>query len=173
MNDNLGKSAEKKIQEWLDRPEAGYDFQRIPDQMTGFYGSSNICDFVLYKYPYHYWIESKATWESRFDFSRITDIQYNGLLVKSRISGVYGVVVVLFASHKRAILIDIQQIKSMIDSGKKSINIDKIDKWDFRYSEIPTIPNSRKKLLDYAGKFEDIFETAVCNFDPTIRHEAE
>lgn len=163
MNDNLGKSAEKKIQEWLDKPEAGYDFQRIPDQMTGFYGSSNICDFVLYKYPHHYWIESKATWESRFEFSRLTDVQYNGLLTKSTIPGVYGVVIVLFASHKRAILLDIQQIKDIIDKGKKSINIDKIDKWDFKYSEIPTISNNRKKLLDYAGKFEDLWKAAAYN----------
>ena len=163
MNDNLGKSAEKKIQEWLDKPEAGYDFQRIPDQMTGFYGSSNICDFVLYKYPNHYWIESKATWESRFEFSRLTDVQYNGLLAKSMIPGVYGVVIVLFASHKRAILLDIQQIKDIIDKGKKSINIDKIDRWDFKYSEIPTISNNRKKLLDYASKFEDLWRAAAHN----------
>lgn len=34
VHDNLGKDAERKIKEWLDRPEAGYDFQRLPDQMT-------------------------------------------------------------------------------------------------------------------------------------------
>lgn len=35
MSDStIGKKAEKKIQEWLDRPECGYSFDRIPDQMT-------------------------------------------------------------------------------------------------------------------------------------------
>ena len=42
MNDGLGKQAEQKIREWLDRPEDGYCFDRIPDQMNGFYGSKNV-----------------------------------------------------------------------------------------------------------------------------------
>ena len=47
-NDGLGKEAEKKIREWLDKPEDGYSFDRIPDQMTGFYGSKNMCDFTCF-----------------------------------------------------------------------------------------------------------------------------
>lgn len=35
MSDStVGKEAEKKIKEWLDRPEDGYSFDRLPDQMT-------------------------------------------------------------------------------------------------------------------------------------------
>lgn len=30
----LGKKAEAKIKEWLDRPQDGYCFLRVPDQMT-------------------------------------------------------------------------------------------------------------------------------------------
>lgn len=30
----LGKQAEGKIRQWLNRPECGYSFDRIPDQMT-------------------------------------------------------------------------------------------------------------------------------------------
>lgn len=33
-DDGLGKKAEGKIQEWLDQPDRGYCFDRIPDQMT-------------------------------------------------------------------------------------------------------------------------------------------
>lgn len=149
VHDNLGKDAETKIKEWLDRPEEGYDFQRIPDQMTGFYGSSNICDFELYKYPNHYWIESKATWHDRFDFSMLTDIQYKGLLEKSKIQGVDGIVIVLFATYKRAFWISIQEIERLKQLGKKSLNIKKIDKWNIEYHEIKTLSNNRKKLLDY------------------------
>ena len=160
-DDGLGKKAEEKIKQWLNAPEDGYSFDRIPDQLTGFYGvSRNICDFICFKYPNQYYIESKSLWGSRFDFNRLTDTQYNGLLAKSAIPGVYGVVIVLFASHKRAFLLDIRQIKAMIDTGKKSINIDKIDKWNFAYSEIPTEP-SRKSLLDYTGKLEDIWKNAI------------
>ena len=116
MNDSLGKTAERKIKEWLDKPEKGYSFDRIPDQMNGFYQSCNICDFTLFKSPYMYYIESKATYKDRFDFN-------------------------------------IQHIVKLENEGKHSLNIKKIDDWNIPYFEIQTIPNNRKKLLDYTGDF--------------------
>lgn len=158
MSDStIGKKAEKKIQEWLNRPDEGYCFDRIKDQMTGFYGSSNICDFTLYKYPNMYYIESKATYEDRFDYSRITDIQYDGLLAKSKISGVFGYVIVLFVNYKRAFILDIKDIDNEIKEGRKSVNIKKLDTWKIPYREIQTIPNNRKFLLDYDKTINDIF----------------
>lgn len=149
MNDNLGKKAEEKIREWLDRPGDGYCFDRLPDQMTGFFGSKNICDFILFKSPNFYYIESKATWEDRFDFNRITTYQWDHLLQRSYIPGVYSYVIVLFASYKRAFILDIQDILHARQKGMKSINIKKFDTWDIPYKEILTIENSRKKFLDY------------------------
>lgn len=149
MNDTLGKKAEQKIREWLDRPEQGYCFDRIPDQMTGFWGSTNICDFILYKFPYMYYLESKATWEDRFNFSMLTEKQHDGLLEKSKIEGVFSYVIVLFATYKRAFLIDIKDIRRLEEKGKHSLNIKKIDKWNIPYKEIMTVPNPRKQLLDY------------------------
>lgn len=154
MNDLLGKKAEEKISEWLDKPAEGYCFDRIPDQMTGFYGSKNICDFTLFKSPYKYYIESKATWEDRFDFVNITETQHDGLLDKSKIYNVFGLIVLLFATYKRAFILDIRDIKKLEDSGKKSLNIKKLDKWGIPFIEIETIPNNRKNLLDYIGEFE-------------------
>lgn len=169
ISDNLGKKAENKIKGWLDRPEDGYCFDRLKDQMTGFYGSKNICDFTLYKYPYMYYIESKATWADRFDFSAISGFntpkdescQYGGLLSKSKIEGVYGVVIILFASHKRAFWLDVRDIDKLKESGKKSLNIKKIDKWGIPIKEIKTIPNNRKHLLDYDGEIEEYVEVDV------------
>lgn len=151
MPDNdLAKKAEAKVREWLDRPEEGYCFDRIPDQMTGHFGSKNICDFTLFKSPFKYYLESKATWEDRFDFSMITDYQYEKMLEKSKIDMVFSYIVVLFASYQRAFLIDIRDIEYMIKKlNQKSLNIKKIDKWPIPYKEVVTIPNSRKKLLDY------------------------
>ena len=122
---NLGKKAEGKIKEWLDRPKDGYSFDRIKDQMTGFYGSSNICDFTCFKSPYMYYIESKATWEDRFDFNMLTQTQHDGLLAKSNISNVFGIVIVLFASYKRAFIFDIRHIAKLESEGIKSLNIKK------------------------------------------------
>lgn len=154
MADDIGKKAESLIKDWLDRPNDGYNFDRIPDQMTGFYGSKNIADFILYLYPNMYYIESKSTWEDRFDFSLITSTQHDGLLEKSKISGVYGLVSILFASYKRTFILDINEIKRLEDSGKHSINITKINKWNFRYCEIQT-DNSRTRLYPkYIGDFD-------------------
>lgn len=161
MNDKLGKNAENKIRQWLNKPEDGFCFDRIPDQVTGFYGSKNICDFTCFKSPYMYYIESKATWEDRFDFNMITDTQREGLLAKSKIDKVWGVVIVLFASYKRAFILDINDIQKSIDEGTKSINITKIDKWKLRYIEIPTIPNKRKELLDYEGDLNELIQKFV------------
>ena len=151
MNDNVGKQAEQKIREWLDKPEDGYSFDRIPDQMTGFYGSKNICDFTCFKLPFMYYIESKATCNDRFDFSMITDTQREGLLKKSRIPFVRGIVIVLFASYKRAFMIDIRSIVKSIESRNKSVNINRLNKSQVKMSEIETIQNSRKTFLDYRG----------------------
>lgn len=178
-----GKKAEAKIKEWLDRPDDGYSFDRIPDQMTGFYNvSRNICDFTCYKYPYKYYIESKATEHDRFDFSQLTDTQRDGLLIKSKIAGCYGLVIVLFVEYKRAFIFDIRDIADFIDptlslaeqqyfsrsGGKdhkvvsqlktKSVNVTKEAKWGIPHWEIQTVPNNRKQFLDYVGDLPDFDE---------------
>lgn len=142
------KQAESKIYNWLNRPEEGYCIDRIPDQMTGFYGSKNICDFILFKSPNLYYIESKATWDDRFDFTLITEYQWEEIYKKSLIDNVYGWIIILYLTYKRAFILDIQDIRRLSDNGIKSLNIKKIDKWDLKYFEIPTI-KSRKTLLDY------------------------
>lgn len=146
---DLGKEAEARIRTWLDRPEEGYDLQRQNDQMTGFYGSKNISDFTLFKKPNYYYLESKATWHDRFDFNMLTDYQYTKMVEKSKIDGVKCYVVVLFATYRRAFLIDIRDIRDLREiENVKSLNIKKIAKWPCPYLEIKTIP-SRKQLLEY------------------------
>lgn len=156
IQDNLGKLAEKQIAKWLHRPSDGYCFERIPDQLSGFYGSKNICDFFLYKSPNMYFIESKATHKDRFDFTMVTEYQWTNLLSRSKIDGVYGLVIVLFATPQRAFILDIQDLEAAKQAGIKSLNITKIAKWKVPYKEIQTVP-SRKQLLDYTGDIEDYF----------------
>lgn len=159
-NDGLGKEAEGKIWEWLDRPNDGYSFTRLYDQMTGYFETSrNICDFICYKYPNIYYIESKATWKDNFPFSMIADHQRKGLIQKSKINGCFGWVIVLFASYKRAFILDINDIDELEKTkNQHSLNIKKIAKWPIRYKEIQTIPNNRKKHLDYTGELEDYLD---------------
>lgn len=145
---NLGKKAETKIKDWLNRPEEGFMFYRLPDQQTGFYGSTNPCDFFLYKSPNFYLIESKSTWADRFDFAMITENQHKELIERSKVDGVTSYVMVLFASHQIAILLDINDIAQAESEGTKSINVKKLSKWNKPYIQVRTLP-SRKQLLDY------------------------
>ena len=116
--------------------------------MSGFLGSTNPCDFFLYKYPEFYGIESKATEQDRFDFSMISDYQRQELLRCAQVPHAHGIVIVLFATYKRAFVLDIKDIDALWSSGVKSLNITKISKWPIPYKEIATLP-SRKELLDY------------------------
>lgn len=161
-----GKKAEDKIKLWLDKPELGYSFDRIPDQLSGFYMvSRNICDFTCYRYPNNHYIESKATVHDRFEFNQLTNTQRNGLRLKAEIKGCFGLVIVLFVEYKRAFIFNIKDIANInpdVDDKAdnktyltvKSINIKKIDKWGIPYWEIETIP-SRKEFLDYTGDLPD------------------
>ena len=151
MNDTLGKQAEAKIEQWLDVPEAGYCFDRLKDQMSGLWGSKNICDFTVLYLLICGILKAKLLGKIDLIFSMITDYQRENLLEKSKIDHVFGVIIVLFASYKRAFMIDINEIQRVSDSGQKSLNIKKIAKWPLKYVEIKTIPNNRKKLLDYEG----------------------
>lgn len=145
VDTKFGKDAEDRIRTWLDRPELGYCIDRTHDQMSGFYGSKNVSDFTLFKKPNFYYIESKATTHDRFEFNQLTDYQRDEMYKRSKVDGVSGKVIVLFVSYQRAFILDIVDI---VESGLKSINIKKLDKWTIPAVEIKTIP-SRKKLLDY------------------------
>ena len=161
MYDKTHKDAETKIEQWLDRPEDGYSFDRIPDQVSGYWGSKNICDFTCFKYPNMYYIESKSTYEDRFDFNLITDYQMDNLLKKSQIAHVFGLIIILFITHKRSFILNIQDINRLIQQGIKSVNVKKIDKWKIPYAEIRTIPNNRKKLLDYSGELDEYVKEVI------------
>ena len=157
-----GKIAEQRIRTWLDRPDQGYSFDRIPDQMSGYFMvSRNICDFICYRYPYMFYIESKATTHDRFEFSQLSDVQRMGLRAKSKIKGCFGLVIVLFVEYKRAFIFNIADLTDDTTEANlivKSLNIKKIDKWNIPYWEIETIP-SRKQILEYTGELPDFTST--------------
>lgn len=102
-----------------------------------------------------YYIESKATENDRFDFNMLTKTQHDGLLSKAKIPNVFAWVIVLFASYKRAFVINIEDLAWMESSlDKHSLNINRIDQWPIPYCEVETILNTRKNLLDYTGEIE-------------------
>ena len=110
-NVNRGKKFEEIIkQSFLKVPNVSVD--RLHDQMTGFkVTSANVCDFIVYKKPYEYYIECKSTYGASLPFSNITDNQWNGLLEKSKIDGVFAGIICWFINKDKTYYIPIQRFE--------------------------------------------------------------
>ena len=103
MGKNRGKQFESHIQEAFEKVP-GVSVDRLHDQTTGYLGASNICDFIVYKKPYEYYIECKSVHGNTLSihsipkpdkkgvlhgfYGNISDTQWEGLLEKSKIPGV-------------------------------------------------------------------------------------
>ena len=95
--------------------------------MTGYkVTSANICDFIVYKKPYEYYIECKSVHGNTLPFSNITDNQWNGMLEKSKIPGVYAGVICWWIDKDVTKFIPIQVLESLKSHwNDKSIRYDK------------------------------------------------
>lgn len=122
---NRGKQFENVIRDsFLKIPNVSVD--RLHDQMTGFkVTSANVCDFIVYKKPYEYYIECKSVHGASLPFSNITDNQWNGLLEKSKIDGVFAGVVCWFIDKDVTLFISIQTLRHYkLNYGAKSVRFD-------------------------------------------------
>lgn len=123
MAENRGKKFEAVIREAFERvPNVSID--RLHDQTNGFKGSQNICDFIVYKEPYEYYIECKSVHGASLPLSNITDTQWNGLLEKSKIEGVFAGVICWFIDKDITLFIPIQVLQICKYRGWKSIRYD-------------------------------------------------
>ena len=121
---NRGKDFENVIKESFEKvPNVSVD--RLHDQTTHWKGSSaNICDFIVYKEPYEYYIECKSVHGASLPFSNITKTQWNGLLEKSKIEGVFAGVICWWVDKDVTKFIPIQLLQAMKDHNMKSIRYD-------------------------------------------------
>lgn len=126
MATNRGKQFENVIKEAFEKvPETSV--VRLHDQTTGYIGSSNHCDFIVYHKPYEYHIECKSVHGNTFPLSNITDTQYKGMLEKSQIDGVIAGVICWWIDKDVTLFIPIQTIQQMKGVEIKSI---RYDVWD-------------------------------------------
>ena len=72
MTENIGKKFENAFKESVEKV-AGVAIVRLPDQMNGYAGSKNPCDFFMYKKPCMYAIECKSVHGNRLPMTNITD----------------------------------------------------------------------------------------------------
>lgn len=119
---------------------------RFPDQQSGYYGSTNPCDFLIFKYPNVYLIECKSVKGNTFPFSNFP--QYDKL--KSfNVKGLYAGVVIWFRDHDTILYCPISTFNLYKELGKKSINIKDYKEIDENIITIPTIKRRKFLTADY------------------------
>lgn len=96
--------------------------QRLYDVTGGRAGIHYHCDFIAYKYPHEYHLELKSTKGTRLNFNYISDNQYNGLLEKSKIKGVYAGILINFREVEKTYFVNITTIKMLRILDIKSIS---------------------------------------------------
>ena len=148
MSVNRGKQFEQVIHRAFDKlPNVSID--RLHDQTTGFLGSTNICDFVVYREPYEYYFECKSVHGNILPFTNITGNQWQGLLQKSQITGVYAGVICWWVDKDITRFIPIQVLQMLKEEGKKSLNC----YWD----SCVDIYNTRYYITEIKGKKKRVF----------------
>lgn len=123
LSNNRGKQFENIIKEsFLKVPNVSID--RLHDQTAGFKGIAGICDFIVYKEPYEYYIECKSVHGVSLPFSNITETQWNGLLEKSKIEGVFAGIICWWIDKDVTKFIPIQSLQWNKENGYKSLRYD-------------------------------------------------
>ena len=154
MSQNRGKQFENVIRKSFERVE-GVSIDRLNDNTAGFKGVAGICDFIVYKEPYEYYIECKSVHGASLPFRNITDTQWEGLLEKSKIEGVYAGIICWWTQKDKTVFIPIQTLELMRTIGMKSVRYDAIDDCD-RDTDMIEIKGKKKRVFfDY--NMEDFF----------------
>lgn len=162
MGKNRGKKFEDVVESAFEKiPDVS--IVRLHDQTTGYLGSSNHCDFVVYKKPYEYHIECKSVHGNTLSihsipkpdkkgvlhgfYGNITDTQWEGLLEKSKIPGVIAGVICWWVDKDVTLFIPINTLNIWrTQTSVKSVRYD-IFKKDF---DVIVIQGRKKRVFfDY------------------------
>ena len=142
---NRGKQFEDVIREAFEKVP-GVSIDRLHDQTTGWKGSTNICDFIVYREPYEYYFECKSVHGNRLPFSNITDTQWKGLIEKSQIEGVFAGIICWWIDKDKTMFLPIQILNDLrYNYDYKSYRFD----W-FHW-------NGLQKTIEIKGKKKRVF----------------
>ena len=121
---NYGKKFEDVVREAFEKVP-GVSIDRLHDQTTKFKGTSaNICDFIVYREPYEYYFECKSVHGNTLSFRNISATQWNGLLEKSKIEGVFAGIICWWIDKNITLFLPIEELELAKQHGWKSIRYD-------------------------------------------------
>lgn len=134
---NRGKKFEDVIQKAFEKV-SNISVTRLHDQTTGFKGSTNPCDFLVFHKPYLYAIETKSVHGNTFPiyskpkrdkhgvlhgfYGNVTDFQWKALLEMSQVKGVHAGIIVWFIDKDETLFLDIRLLERWRNAGHKSIH---------------------------------------------------
>lgn len=164
---NRGKDFENVIRQCFERLP-GVSIDRLHDQTTGYAGSSNICDFIVYRYPNIFYIECKSVHGNRLSiysipkpdkhgvlhgfYGNITDTQWEGLVEKSDIcsAGIIAGVMCWWVDHDVTLFIPIETLCWFRDIlGQKSVAYDEFNT-NIGDTNAILVPGKKKRVFfDY------------------------
>lgn len=152
MSVNRGKKFEQVVRESFERVP-GVSIDRLNDNTAGFKGIAGICDFIVYREPYEYYFECKSVHGASLPFSNITETQWNGLLEKSKIEGVFAGVICWWIDKDVTKFIPIQALQWNKENGYKSI------RFNHNGTSFIEIKGKKKRVFfeyDMEGFFNDL-----------------
>ena len=158
MNQNYGKDFERQVKLSLEQVH-DIDVYRIPDQQSGYFGSKNLADFMVYKYPNHYYFECKTVHGTSLNFQRITTNQWQGLLKKSQIKGNVCGILCWYVDKDVTLFLPIEFLEELKKIGQKSVMYDTLLNPVY-FSEIswkPKVVEGKKRRIFYDYDFESFF----------------
>ena len=158
MAENRGKQFEAQIQKGFESVQ-DCSIDRLHDQTNGFAGSSNICDYIVYKRPTEFYIECKSCHgntlslysnDPKKKYGAISNKQWEGLLDKSQIQGVVAGYMIWFIDHDVTVFVKSTELRRIREMGCKSLNIKDISRGNLSPFEWCYIEGKKKRVLfDY------------------------
>lgn len=130
-----GKQFENKFKSDWEKCFPDSFILRLPDQMSGYKSSSNLCDFICFNKNILYLIECKVHKGASIPFDKIS--QYPKLLDKANIYGIRSGVILYLYEKYRVFYIPVTTIKKMKEDGKKSVGIKALEE-GYNIIEIPS-----------------------------------
>ena len=165
MSVNRGKSFESVIKSAFEKVN-DVSIDRLHDQTTGYIGSSNICDFIVYKKPYEYYIECKTVHGNTFSifsndksgkgevYGNVTKKQWEGLSEKAKISGVLAGVLIWWVDKDTTKFISIEELQNHRENNK-SVRYD---------AELGIELSGKKKRVFFDYDMQEFFNSTRQNY---------
>jgi hypothetical protein len=156
MANNRGKDFENVVKDCMLKV-CDVDVQRLYDTTSGFIGVKQPSDFIIYKYPYQYYLECKSTNSGTLHKDYIT--QLDALAEKSKTKGIVAGVIIWFIQHDVTVYVPVDTlIFHFYNRDKKSVSVKDIISGDFAKSGKYFLVKGNKRRVFFDYDFKSFFK---------------